>query len=102
MELLLTFLYKVLMKRKETAKKFNTLKTKHVTFANFLSTKAANVQYNLILNEIIQFVLVSFTQTNPGRFGPGSLNGSAVITHGETTGTGYCLVGFNWIIDFLN
>ena len=28
--------------------------------------------------------------------------GSAVITHDVTTGTGYCLVGFNWIIDFLN
>ena len=32
----------------------------------------------------------------------GSLTGSAVITHDVTTGTGYCLVGFNWIIDFLN
>ena len=30
------------------------------------------------------------------------LTGSAVITHDVTTGTGYCLVGFNWIIDFLN
>ena len=30
------------------------------------------------------------------------LTGSAVITHDMTTGTGYCLVGFNWIIDFLN
>ena len=30
------------------------------------------------------------------------LTGSAVITHNVTTGTGYCLVGFNWIIDFLN
>ena len=30
------------------------------------------------------------------------LTGSAVITHGMTTGTGYCLVGFNWIIDVLN
>ena len=29
------------------------------------------------------------------------LTGSAVITHDVTTGTGYCLVGFNWIIDFL-
>ena len=28
------------------------------------------------------------------------LTGSAVITHDVTTGTGYCLVGFNWIIDF--
>ena len=27
---------------------------------------------------------------------------SDVITHDVTTGTGYCLVGFNWIIDFLN
>ena len=32
----------------------------------------------------------------------GNLTGSAVITHDVTTGTGYCLVGFNWIIDFLN
>ena len=31
-----------------------------------------------------------------------TLTGSAVITHDVTTGTGYCLVGFNWIIDFLN
>ena len=31
-----------------------------------------------------------------------NLTGSAVITHDVTTGTGYCLVGFNWIIDFLN
>ena len=30
------------------------------------------------------------------------LTGSAVITHDVTTGTGYCLVSFNWIIDFLN
>ena len=30
------------------------------------------------------------------------LTGSTVITHDVTTGTGYCLVGFNWIIDFLN
>ena len=30
------------------------------------------------------------------------LTGSAVTTHDVTTGTGYCLVGFNWIIDFLN
>ena len=30
------------------------------------------------------------------------LTGSAVITHDVTTGTGYCLAGFNWIIDFLN
>ena len=30
------------------------------------------------------------------------LTGSAVITHDVTIGTGYCLVGFNWIIDFLN
>ena len=30
------------------------------------------------------------------------LTGSAVITHDVTTGTGYGLVGFNWIIDFLN
>ena len=30
------------------------------------------------------------------------LTGSAVITYDVTTGTGYCLVGFNWIIDFLN
>ena len=30
------------------------------------------------------------------------LTGSAVITHDVTTGTGYCLVGFNWIIDFFN
>ena len=30
------------------------------------------------------------------------LTGSAVITHDMTTGAGYCLVGFNWIIDFLN
>ena len=30
------------------------------------------------------------------------LTGSAVITHDVTTGTGYRLVGFNWIIDFLN
>ena len=30
------------------------------------------------------------------------LTGSAVFTHDVTTGTGYCLVGFNWIIDFLN
>ena len=30
------------------------------------------------------------------------LTGSAVIIHDVTTGTGYCLVGFNWIIDFLN
>ena len=40
-------------------------------------------------------------------FGTGSmkykpLTGSAVITYDVTTGTGYCLVGFNWIIDFLN
>ena len=28
------------------------------------------------------------------------LTGSAVITHDVTTGTGYCLVGFSWIIDF--
>ena len=28
------------------------------------------------------------------------LTGSAVITHDETTGIGYCLVGFDWIIDF--
>ena len=28
------------------------------------------------------------------------LIGSAIITHDVTTGTGYCLVGFNWIIDF--
>ena len=33
---------------------------------------------------------------------PSALTGSAVITHDVTTGTGYCLVGFNWIIDFLN
>ena len=32
----------------------------------------------------------------------GSLTGSPVITHDVTTGTGYWLVGFNWIIDFLN
>ena len=31
-----------------------------------------------------------------------TLTGSAVIAHDVTTGTGYCLVGFNWIIDFLN
>ena len=31
-----------------------------------------------------------------------TLSGSAVITYDMTTGTGYCLVGFNWIIDFLN
>ena len=30
------------------------------------------------------------------------LTGPAVITHDVTTGTGYCLVGFSWIIDFLN
>ena len=30
------------------------------------------------------------------------LTGSAVITHDVTTGTGYCLVGFDWIIDFFN
>ena len=24
--------------------------------------------------------------------------GSAVFTHDVTTGTGYCLIGFNWII----
>ena len=30
------------------------------------------------------------------------LTGSAVITHDVTTGTGYCLVGFKWIIGFLN
>ena len=29
------------------------------------------------------------------------LTGSAVITH-ETRGTGYCLVGSNWITDFFN
>ena len=29
------------------------------------------------------------------------LTGSAVITHDVTTGTGYCLVGFNWIINFV-
>ena len=29
-----------------------------------------------------------------------TFTGSAVITHDVTTGTGYCLVGFNWIIDF--
>ena len=28
------------------------------------------------------------------------LTGSAVITHDVTTGTGYCLVGFSWIIFF--
>ena len=32
----------------------------------------------------------------------GRVTGSAVITHAVTTVTGYCLVGFNWIIDFLN
>ena len=31
-----------------------------------------------------------------------ALTGSAVITHDVITGTGYCLVGFNWIIDILN
>ena len=31
-----------------------------------------------------------------------TLTGSAVITNDVTTGTGYCLVGFNWIIDFFN
>ena len=30
------------------------------------------------------------------------LTGSAVITHDVTTGTGYFLVGFDWIIDVLN
>ena len=30
------------------------------------------------------------------------LTGSTVITNDVTTGTGYCLVGFNWIIDFFN
>ena len=30
-----------------------------------------------------------------------NLTGSADITHDVTTGTGYCLVGFNWITDFL-
>ena len=30
------------------------------------------------------------------------LAGSAVITHDVTTGTGYCLVGFSWIINFFN
>ena len=30
------------------------------------------------------------------------LTRSAVITHDVTTGIGYCLVGFNWIIDFFN
>ena len=30
------------------------------------------------------------------------LTGSGVITHDVTTGTGYCLVGFNWIIDLLS
>ena len=28
------------------------------------------------------------------------LTGSAVITHDVTTGTGCCLIGFNWSIDF--
>ena len=32
----------------------------------------------------------------------GRLTDSAVTTHDVTTGTGYCHVGFNWIIDFLN
>ena len=32
----------------------------------------------------------------------GILTGSAVLTHDVTTGTGYCLIGFNWIIDFFN
>ena len=29
-----------------------------------------------------------------------SLTGPAVIKHDVTTGTEYCLVGFDWIIDF--
>ena len=39
----------------------------------------------------------TFIHWNPGC----DLTDSAVITHDVTTGTGYCLVGFNWIIDFL-
>ena len=42
-------------------------------------------------------------RTRQDRAGQGrALTGSAVITHDVTTGTGCCLVGFNWIIDFLN
>ena len=34
--------------------------------------------------------------------GGNDLTGSAVFTHDVTTGTGYCLIGFSWIIDVLN
>ena len=43
-----------------------------------------------------------FSNTIFGKEDKRVLTGSAVITHNVTTGTGYCLVGFSWIIDFLN
>ena len=35
-------------------------------------------------------------------FSAKGLTDSAVITQNVTTGTGYCLIGFNLVIDFLN
>ena len=44
------------------------------------------------------FVIIVFPYTHD----TGALTGSAVITHDVTTGTGYCLFGFNWFIGFLS
>ena len=52
-------------------------------------------QYNFYLNMIGR-------QSHLARSVVLKLTGSTVITHDVPTGTAYCLVGFNWIIDFLN
>ena len=58
------------------------------------------------INKLHQFIttfnLIDITIKNIAINTGRSLTGSAVNTHDVTTGTGYCLVGFNWIIDFLN
>ena len=50
----------------------------------------------------MKFVVINLPVYQTGTLHIAGLTGSAVITHDVTTGTGYCLVGFNWIIDFLN
>ena len=56
---------------------------------------------NMVTSHKLNIIVSRPNSTVIGQMWQLPLTGSAVITHDVTTGTGYCLVGFNWIIDFL-
>ena len=72
---------------------------------HFLCTfpyKYIRVHHEFIPARVSVFLMLIFLIKEQSTALKNTLTGSAVITHDVTTGTGYCLVGFNWIIDVLN